>query len=123
MKVLTLELGEKTYTTGKITAFISRKAIEIQEDSVALSDKGLKIYKNSQTESEVSLEDTEKSINETGELLQLTKELMQKKSWLICEAYQNKFTIDDLEKELSNEEIDAEIQRILNGVQGVISKN
>lgn len=117
MKVLTLKLGKKTYTTGKITAFISREALKIQKESIQLAKKGLEIQQIQDTEM------NEDTINQIEELLQLTEELRQRKSWLICEAYQNKFSIDDLEKELSNEEIDAEIQKILNGVQGVISKN
>lgn len=113
MKVLILELNGKRYTTGKITAYLSRQALKIQKESLELSEKAQKLKDNSQNA----------EMKEIGELLSSMEELRTSKANLICEVYQNKFDIDDLEKELSDQEIDAEINKILNGITGVISKN
>lgn len=115
MKVLTIKLKEKTYTTGKITAFISREALKIQKESIQLAKKGLELQN--------TLDESIITIDKAEEILDLSESLLQKKYWLVCEAYQNKFTVDDLEKELSSEEIEFEINKILGGVQGIISKN
>ena len=114
MKVLTLTIGDHTYTTGKITAFLSKEAMKINKDSVVLAKRAQEVQGGTDVESDMDMiEDLANSV----------LELSERKAWLICETYGNKFTPDDLEKELSTEEIDAEINAIINGIQGVISKN
>lgn len=113
MKVLNLKIDGKTYTTGKITTYLSREALKIQKDSIVLAKKGKELEQSG------NLDDLEAA----EELLDTMDELYKKKSWLICEVYKNEFTIEQLEKELSDEEIGKEVEKILYGITGVIQKN
>lgn len=114
MQILTIKLNGKTYQAGKITVFISKEALKIQKEALELAKKGNEIQKNTG--------DIEQ-IDKVQELLNGLSELRDRKSWLICEVYQNKFTVDELEKELTNEEIEIEINKIINGTNGIILKN
>lgn len=113
MKVLTLTIGDHTYTTGKITAFLSKEAMKINRDAVALAKESQRIQEDADTG----------SLDAVETLANAALELSERKAWLICEVYGNKFTPDDLEKELSTDEIDAEINAIISGINGVVSKN
>lgn len=113
MKVLSLKLNDKTYMTGKITAYLSKEAFKIQKESLALAKKGKEIMNS----------EVDPQIEEAEELYNSLEELRERKTWLICEVYQNKFDVETLEKCLDDEEINQEINKILNGVTGVISKN
>lgn len=114
MKVLTLKIGGKTYTTGKITAFLSKEAMKINKETISLAKKGQEIQNSGELDYDIGVID---------DLMNSMLELSERKAWLICELHGNKFSVDDLEKELSTEEIDAEINRIVAGISGVISKN
>lgn len=111
MKILKLKLNEKTYSTGKITAFISKEALKIQKEAITLAKKG-KLLQN----------DLE-NIDAIEEVLEVMAELKERKTWVLCEVYGNKFTADDLEKEFSDEEIEIEVNKIIMGVSGVVQKN
>jgi hypothetical protein len=115
VKILSLKLNDKTYMTGKITAFLSKEALKIQKESLALAKKGQAM------QSEEG--DKGNQVEEADELLTSMLEINEKKSWLICEVYQNKFSTNDLENYLSNADIDEEINKILYGITGIISKN
>jgi len=111
MKVLILKLNDKTYTTGKITTFLSKEALKIQKETLALGKKGKEVQDNSE------------DIEAIDELLTELFELKERKAWLICEMYGGKFTADELEKALDDEEIDEQINAIISGICGVIQKN
>jgi 23S rRNA pseudoU1915 N3-methylase RlmH len=113
MKVLILNLNGKTYTTGKITAYLSRQALKIQKDALEIAKKGKEMEEKTEGI----------SVEETNNLLDSLEDLRNRKSWLICEMYQNKFSPDELEKFLDDDEIDSEINNILTGITGIISKN
>lgn len=110
MQVLSLKLGEKTYTTVKVTAFMSKEAMRINRDAMTLANKSKEIKDN--LDADAAAEIMEELIN-----------LNDRKTCLICEVYGGKFTADEVEKELSSAEIDAEVQKITRGVTGVIVKN
>jgi len=111
MKILNIKLNDKNYMTGKITAFISKEALKIQRDSLNLAKLGKELQENLE------------NIDKVAEMLDLLEELNKRKAWLIVEVYQNQFSVDELEKELTSEEITSEINKIVMGVTGVISKN
>lgn len=111
MKTLTLKLGDKTYSTIKVTAFLSKEALKIQKESLELA----KIGKEIQNDLE--------NLDTIEELLDKMAELNDRKAALICEVYGNQFTIDELQKNLSDEEINIEINKIILAVSGVIQKN
>jgi hypothetical protein len=121
MKVLKLKLGDKTYTTGKITAHMSREALKIQKDAMELGKKGTKMQKLDSEDSQNKMTD-EELINMAGELIVSTEELTDRKEQLIIDVYGGKFDIDELENNLSNQEIDQEINNILNGITGIVQK-
>jgi hypothetical protein len=112
MKVLILKLNDKTYTTGKITTYLSKEALKIQKESLELAKLGKQIQIAG-----------EPDIDTVNELMTKMLELKDRKSWLICEVYGRQFSADNLEKSFSDEEIDAEINRIISGITGVIRKN
>jgi hypothetical protein len=63
------------------------------------------------------------NIDIVGDLLDKLGELAERKAALICAVYGDKFTVDELEKNLSDEEINIEINKIIMSVSGVIEKN
>lgn len=111
MKVLTLKLNGKTYTTMKITAFLSKEALKIQKDALVLAKKGKEIQSDSE------------NIELVEELLSDLEGIKERKSCLLCNVYGDKFTPDEIEKTLSDEEIDAQMNSIISGICGVVSKN
>lgn len=110
MRVLTLKLGDKTYTTGKVTTYLARQVIKLGKDSIVLA------------KSQSEIKDNE-SYDQQEEMIDAVTELLDRKTWIVCEAYGNKFTPDDLEKELSSSEIDQEISRIMDAITGTMGKN
>ncbi len=113
MKLLTLKFGGKTYTTGKITTFLSKESLKVQKESLALAKKGQAMQG----------EQSETDLDAVEELLDTLLELKERKVWLICEIYGNKFTSDEVEKHLSDEEVDAQIQSVAMGIAEVVRKN
>lgn len=111
MKVLTLKIDGKTHTTVKITAWMAKEAIKINRDSIAIAKKA----------SAISGDETDLDLAE--EIYSTMEELSDRKANLICEVFGRKFTAEDLEKELTTEEIDNQVNNILGGVTGTIEKN
>ncbi|MVB11181.1 hypothetical protein CAFE_18890 [Caprobacter fermentans] len=109
MKTLTLKLGEKIYTTGRITAWQSREAMAVEKDTLAVARKGKELDKN--------------DLSSVEQMLQQFEDASIRKANLICDVYGNKFTVDELEKSLSNEEIERCLVDIVNGISGVVEKN
>ena len=112
MKVLTLKLGNKTFTTGKITAFMSKEAIKINKDALRLAKIGQEIQQSD-----------ENDIDLISDMLEQLQDLSNQKAWLITKVYEDKFTVDELENNLSSEEIDDQISLIINGISGIARKN
>lgn len=109
MKTLALKLGDKTYTTSRITAYLSREAFRVNKNLFEIAKAAKMIDQN-------DLDSMEK-------LLQDMDDIAVQKANLICEVYGNKFTADELERNLTNQEIDEQIQKIVQGISGVIGKN
>lgn len=110
MRLLSIKLEDKTYMSGKITTFLTREALKLQKEALKLGESAKKMLDN---------------INETEaqEILDALDGLLCRKVWLVCEAYGNKFTPDDLERSLDSEELDMEVNRIISAASGVIEKN
>ncbi len=111
MQVLILKLGKKSYTTGRATAFLARKSLEITQKSVEMAKKAKEIGEQ------------DNDLDAIGDLIQQSIDINDTKSWLICAIYGDKFTIEELEMSLTREEIDAEVNRISQAIMGVIPKN
>lgn len=111
MKVLTLNFNDKTYTTGKITTFLSKEALKIQKEALLIGKRGL------------GIQNERENLDEVDELLSALLEIREQKTWLLCEIYGNKFTAEEVEKALDDEEIDDQINAIILGIGRVISKN
>jgi hypothetical protein len=109
MKTLTLKLGDKTYTTGRITAWQSREAIAVNKDLLAIARKGNELDKN--------------DIASVEQLMQDIEDINIRKANLICDVFGGKFTVDELEKNLTNEEIEKCLMDIVQGISGVVEKN
>lgn len=111
MKVMILKVGDKKYTTSRVTAYISRQAMKISKESIELA----KAAKGISTE--------ETDLDAIQDLLEKLAELKTQKAWLVCQVYGDKFGVEDLEKEYTDDEIATEVQRITNGIYGIVSKN
>jgi len=109
MKTLTLKLGDKLYTTGRITAWQSREALAVNKDLIASAKRGQELDKS--------------DIDGIEQFLQEMDDLNVRKANLICEVYGNKFTVDELEKNLTNEDIENQLMQIVQGISGVVEKN
>lgn len=112
MKTLTLKLGEKVYTSGKVTAWHSREAFALNKDMIKIAKSGKEIQESKLQEESVLIE-----------FLEEMESVNNRKSNLICEVFGNKFTLDELEKHLDQEEISDTIKSIVNGISGVVAKN
>lgn len=111
MQPFTIILGEKRYTAVKITAFQTRQANQIQLDTLDFAEKAKNI------------ESAEDVVEASRELFTIKDELATRKATLICNVFDNRFDIDELENALSPQEIDTEVQKIMTGVAKVITKN
>lgn len=111
MKPIKIKLGERLFTSTKITAWMAREAIATHKEALSLS----KVAKE--------IQETKSDVEAAFEILEKLEDLATRKANLICEAYGNKFTVDELEKELSREEIDAQLEVIMTGIESVLSKN
>jgi len=109
MKVIRLELGDKTYVSGKITTYLTKQAIRLQKDALKYANNAMMM---DQTDLEAA-----------DEVLEGLLELQDKKSWLLCEAFNNQFTADELEKNLTQEEIDEAVNKLIGNVGAAIEKN
>ncbi|WP_313292573.1 phage tail assembly chaperone G [Faecalispora jeddahensis] len=109
MKTLTLQIGDKLYTTGRITAWQSREAFAINKAAI----DAVKVAENMD----------ENDIDQVSRIYQVADDLAIRKLNLICEVYSRKFTADELEKALTNEEIEEQMQKIMKGITGVVEKN
>ena len=110
MKIINIKLGDQTFMSGKISTYLTREAMKLQRDALALGEKAK------------DLKDDTNGV-EALELFDAIDEQLARKIWLICETYENKFTPDLLERNLSTEEIDQEVQKIIGTASGVIEKN
>ncbi|MEA4919384.1 MAG: hypothetical protein VB078_00450 [Clostridiaceae bacterium] len=111
MQVLSLKVGEKTYTTGRASAFLARKALEINKKTIEMAKKAT-VVKESGADLEA-----------VGELMTQMSELNDLKSWLVCAVYGEKFSVEELESALTSEELTEEVKRVTNAIMGIIPKN
>lgn len=108
MKTLTIQLGEKIYTSGKITAWFTKECMSLNRELMEFSK---------------TAQSGETDIDGAAGILEKMQEFMNRKVNLICEAYGNKFTADEVLKNLTTEEIEEQITQIAYSVQGVVAKN
>jgi hypothetical protein len=111
MNVLTIILGEKRYTTARITAFYTREATSIQRDTITIATRAKEVEENG-----IDVDDTFSILNDLSEL-------SDRKANLICKVFDDKFTSEELEKNLTKDEIDGVVQKIMIGINGVLTKN
>nr|DAY94136.1 MAG TPA: hypothetical protein [Caudoviricetes sp.] len=109
VKTLTLQLGDKLYTTGRITAWQSREAFAINKDMLKFAQRAKE------------MDDIGES--EMMEVMDTLEDVSTRRANLVCEVYGNKFTADELEKNLTTEEIVEQLNQITYGIMGVVQKN
>lgn len=114
MQLVKVKVGGKTHTIGKISAFASRELLKVQRETIAMAKQAQSLQENAG-----GLEAAEEVMDMLGTL----SELRSRKAWLITEIFDNKFTVEDLEKELSDQEIETLTNQIMFAVNGVIQKN
>ena len=110
VKTLTLQLGDKLYTASRITAWQSREALAINKTALELAKKAKSIGDDADE-------------NDAAAIIDLMGEIATRRSNLICEVYSGKFTVDELEKNLTTEEIAEHMNQITFGIMGIVQKN
>lgn len=108
MNVLSIKVNETTYKAGKISMYLTKEVLKIQKEALSIT----KI-------DEESISDTEKA----EEILDRLFELGERKTLLLCEVYGDMFTPEELERAMSQQEIDFEINKVIRGASRVIEKN
>lgn len=111
MKSLTLKLNDKIYTSVMIGPFLIEGALKIYQDVRNLQAK--------------IFEDTKGRKREAAdaEMLAEAYDITDRKIRLICEAYGNQFTPDELERSLTDYEIGVEISKIINCASGLNNRH
>jgi len=110
--MLKLKLGDKTYVATTINAAITRETFQINRDALQFAKEALKAQQAEETEDFDLLTD----------IMDKTLELKDRKAALICKAYGDKFTVDDLENHLTDEEIDLQINSLISSINRKIEK-
>lgn len=111
MNLLSITVGSQKYMSSKLTMSLTREAMKINRDALALAEK---------------IKDVDPTAMDLDSSLGMLKELedqMDRKVLLICRVYGDKFSVSDLESEFTQAEVDQEINRIIQAASGVISKN
>lgn len=111
MNVLTMQISGRTVAAGKVTAGLSREALKIQADAIKIARTGTNIIQ------------TPDNLDNIVGMMDDLLALKDRKAWLLCKVYGDQFTLDELESSLTELEIDAEINRIISGIAGIITKN
>ena len=109
MRILSIKLGEETYKSGKISLFLTKEALRVQKEALDVAKRA----------EEMDMNDIDSALEILDELTAIS----DKKVWLLCEAYGNKFTADKLERVLDAEEIDAALNQLIGRTSQVIEKN
>ena len=99
---MTIYLNGAKYESGKITAAMSRRAMELNLEALDAAKQAESMK-------------TELDIAKTSSLLDVMLKNIDAKAALICEAFDNAFTQDELLKEKRNEELNTLLQFIVRG--------
>lgn len=113
MKTIILEIGDKKYTSSKVTCGISKEAMLINKEAIEFGKLGQSISENKDNV----------DMNMAESLFDRMIDLSNRKVNLICKVFGDKFTADEVENNLDNTEIDNIINNIIYGISGVITKN
>ena len=111
MNLLSITVGGQKYMSSKLTMSLTREAMKINRDALALAEK-IK-----------DVDPTAMDLDSSLDMLNQLEDQMDRKVLLICRVYGDKFSVSDLESEFTQAEIDLEINRIIQAASGVISKN
>ena len=109
MKTLELKLGDKVYTTSRIVARLTREAFALNKDSLHVARMAKNMDKNDLDGMDLMLQDM--------------ADIAVRKDNLICEVYGDKFTADEVRDNLTDQEINEQIEKIVKGITGVVQKN
>jgi hypothetical protein len=134
MDILTLQLGEKTYSTGRFPAYLAREIMRIQaqqieiaktQDTLGQSQRRLAgITAAAPGTATDEIETIAKSISATAEaVLKVEQDIYDRLLWVICETYGNQFSADELDHTLSRKEIAEQIRMIAAATAGIFEKN
>ena len=98
---MTLELYGKTYNSGKLTAAITREALNLTIETLELADQAK------------PKQGKDRDFAEASKLMQRMQELLDRKTALICRAFDGQFTADELLEWASAAEINDVISQLV----------
>jgi formyltetrahydrofolate hydrolase len=110
--LLKLKLDKKTYTATSIMSAISREAFQVNRDALELAKIGDQVQNAA----------AEGDYDKLAEFMDKAIEIKDRKATLICKVYGNKFSIDELMDNVTDAEIDLQINAIISNINGVIAK-
>ncbi len=106
MKPFRIKIKDTLFYAAKITMAQSREAIRINNEKLELSK-----YEESGT------------VEDATYVYAKLDELLVRQLILICEVFENKFTIDELQNELTRAQVEDEVRKIITGTVGIVTKN
>lgn len=99
---MNITINGKTYESGKITAAMTRRALQLNAEALDAAAAAEKIKET-------------KNAAEASELLAFIGTNIDEKIALVCDTFGNAFTHDELLEAFSNEELNGAIQAITRG--------
>ena len=135
MDILSITLGEKTYSTGRFPAYLAREIMRIRAQELEISkaheqlveaQKKLgeirdAISKGADAQIDQVIMQTVKATSEA--IMKVEEDIYDRLLWIICETYGKQFTPDDVDHNLSRKEIGDQIRKIDAATNGVFEKN
>ena len=129
MQILSITLGDKTYSTGRFPAKLYREIVRISGQRIVLAET-----RQAHAELEKKLKEASAAGQPVTEMLDTMhdvydqimhtdEDIYSRQLWVICETYGNQFTVSDLEDNLSVSEIESQTLKIAQASRGVFAKN
>lgn len=110
--LLKIKLGNKTYTATSVVSAVSREAVQISRDALELT----------KVQDHIAQAAAEEDYSKIGEALDSVLELKDRKAALIVKAYGNKFDLDTLLDNVTDEEIDQQIMMLTTNISKMVAK-
>lgn len=110
--LLKIKLDNKTYTATSIVSAVSREAMKINRDALELA----------KVEDSITQSAAEQDYDKIAEILDNLLELKDRKAALIVKAYGNKFDLDTLLDNVTDAEIDQQINLLTASISSMVAK-
>jgi uncharacterized small protein (DUF1192 family) len=131
MDILKITIGKKTYSEMRFPAYLYREVLRLREMQVELAKTHKYVMQSQQKLMEIAATANEDEIKTMSAAIEAVSEkifalqddIYERTLQIICKAYGEKFSVDELEQNLSVAEINAQIAKIADATNGIFEKN